>query len=75
MCQMSASEETSCFTSAAVVYRLRGESLFKRFKEMETIGPHADSLASDWLRLYGWEVMDILPEVPTSRRGTFLETP
>ena len=58
---MSASEETSCFTSAAVVYRLRGEALFMRFKEMEIAGPDAGSLACDLLKRYGWEAMEQSP--------------
>jgi hypothetical protein len=44
MCQLSASEETSCFTSIAVVYRVLGEALLKGFREMEITGPQAGSL-------------------------------
>jgi len=45
MCQLSAPEETSCFTSTAVVYRVRGEVLLKRFEEMGTTGSYSGSLA------------------------------
>ena len=64
LCQVSASEDTFCFTSVAVVYRLRGEVLFRRFREMETTVPRACSLACDMFPRYGWEVMDQSPWSP-----------
>jgi hypothetical protein len=65
VCQLSVSkEETSCFTSAAVVYLLWGEVLFKRSKEMEITGPSAGSLACDLLPRNDWEVMEQSPWSP-----------
>ena len=61
MFQVSASKETSCFTSAAVVYRLRGDALFKRFKDIEITGPHAGRLACYLLPSNGWEIMEQSP--------------
>jgi hypothetical protein len=42
----------------AVVYRLRGDALFKRFKEIEITGHHAGSLAFEFLQRYVWETME-----------------
>jgi len=61
MCQFSASEGTPYFTSAAVVYRVRGKDLFKGFKEMEITGSKSGSLAFDLLPRNGWEVMEQSP--------------
>jgi hypothetical protein len=49
VCQLSASEEKSCFTSTAVVYRVLGEALLKRFREMEITGALASSLVCNLL--------------------------
>jgi len=54
MFQVSASQETYCFASAAVVCRLRVEKLFKRFKEIEITGTQAGSLVFDLLPHNGW---------------------
>jgi len=58
---MSASNETSCFTSEAVVYRLRGDKLFKMIKEVEITGPHVGSLACDLLPSNDWEILEQSP--------------